>query len=697
MQRKVETQIAGRTFSVEVGRVAKQAGGSALVQCGDTVVLVTATAAQQANMNVDFLPLTVDYQERTFAAGKIPGGFFKREGRPSEKEILTSRLIDRPIRPLFPKAWHCETQVVATVLSADRDNDPDVLALCGASAALMVSEIPFAGPIAGIRIGRVNGSFVVNPTAEQLEQTDINLVVAGSSDAIVMVEGGANIVPDAVMLDALFAAHESLQPILALQHELAKALGKPKRAIEKAEEVPGVGARVREVATPHLDAALATPAKHERAAKFDAAKEATLAALATEFEGQEKAVKEAFSSLKQEVVRRMIVKDRKRLDGRGLSDVRPISCEVSVLPRTHGSGLFTRGETQALVVTTLGTTSDQQRIDALLGESHKKFMLHYNFPPYSVGEVKFLRGPSRREIGHGALAERAIAPILPDSATFPYTVRIVSEVLESNGSSSMATVCGGTLSLMDGGVPVKAPVAGIAMGLIKEGEHIAVLSDILGDEDHLGDMDFKVAGTSEGVTALQMDIKIGGVNREVMKSALEQARAGRLHILGEMAKSIAKPRESLSPYAPRITTIKIRTDKIRDVIGPGGKVIRAIVEETGCTIDIEDDGTVQIASNDGVSMQKAIDRIMGVTAEAEVGKIYSGTVRKIVDFGAFVEIMPGTDGLLHISQISKERIRRVDDVLKEGDQVRVKVLEVDRSGKIRLSRREAMADEGVQE
>jgi len=696
MQRKVETQIAGRTFSVEVGRVAKQAGGSALVQCGDTVVLVTATAAQQANMNVDFLPLTVDYQERTFAAGKIPGGFFKREGRPSEKEILTSRLIDRPIRPLFPKAWHCETQVVATVLSADRDNDPDVLALCGASAALMVSEIPFAGPIAGIRIGRVNGSFVVNPTAEQLEQTDINLVVAGSSDAIVMVEGGANIVPDAVMLDALFAAHESLQPILALQHELAKALGKPKRAIEKAEEVPGVGARVREVATPHLDAALATPAKHERAAKFDAAKEATLAALATEFEGQEKAVKEAFSSLKQEVVRRMIVKDRKRLDGRGLSDVRPISCEVSVLPRTHGSGLFTR-ETQALVVTTLGTTSDQQRIDALLGESHKKFMLHYNFPPYSVGEVKFLRGPSRREIGHGALAERAIAPILPDSATFPYTVRIVSEVLESNGSSSMATVCGGTLSLMDGGVPVKAPVAGIAMGLIKEGEHIAVLSDILGDEDHLGDMDFKVAGTSEGVTALQMDIKIGGVNREVMKSALEQARAGRLHILGEMAKSIAKPRESLSPYAPRITTIKIRTDKIRDVIGPGGKVIRAIVEETGCTIDIEDDGTVQIASNDGVSMQKAIDRIMGVTAEAEVGKIYSGTVRKIVDFGAFVEIMPGTDGLLHISQISKERIRRVDDVLKEGDQVRVKVLEVDRSGKIRLSRREAMADEGVQE
>ncbi|HEY8515657.1 MAG TPA: polyribonucleotide nucleotidyltransferase [Candidatus Binatia bacterium] len=693
----VSLELAGRPFSIEVGKVARQAGGAAFVRYGDTVVLVTATAAPTAREGVDFLPLTVDYQEKTFAAGKIPGGFFKREGKPSEKEVLTSRLIDRPIRPLIPKGWGYETQIVATVLSAEKDSDPDMVALCGASAALTVSDIPFDGPIAAVRIGRVDGQFCINPTAEQSEKSDINLVVAGTRDAIVMVEGGANIVPDDVMLDALFTAHAALQPIIDLQLELQKAIGKPKRPVPPVAEDPALEARVREIAQPLLQEALATPAKQERAAKFDEAKNATLTQLAEEFPGREKGISNAFSHLKYEAVRRMIVEQKKRLDGRGLADIRPITCEVGLLPRTHGSALFTRGETQALVATTLGTSSDQQRIDALLGETHKSFMLHYNFPPFSVGEVKFLRGPSRRDIGHGALAERALMPVLPKGDDFPYTIRIVSEILESNGSSSMATVCGGSLSLLDAGVKTKAPVAGIAMGLIKEGDSFAILSDILGDEDHLGDMDFKVAGTAEGVTALQMDIKISGVSREVMHAALEQARAGRLHILAEMAKAMPAPRESLSPYAPRITTIKIRTDKIRDVIGPGGKVIRALVEETGCQIDIEDDGTVQIASSDGASMQKAIDRILAITAEAEVGKIYNGKVRKIVDFGAFVEIMPGTDGLLHISQISRERIRSVSDVLKEGDEVRVKVLEVDRSGKIRLSRREAMAEEGIQE
>jgi len=692
----VQFELAGRPFSIEVGRLAKQAGGSALVRYGDTVVLVTATAQATARENVDFLPLTVDYQEKTFAAGKIPGGFFKREGKPSEKEVLTSRLIDRPCRPLFPEGWHAETQIVATVLSAEKDCDPDMVALCGASAALTVSDIPFAGPIAGIRVGRVDGKFVFNPTAEQLEKTDINLIVAGSRDAIVMVEGGAKIVPDEIMLEALFAAHEALQPILDLQLELQKAIGKPKRPEPVLPEPGKLEARVKEVAGPLCKAALATTAKLERYAKFDEAKAATKKALAEEFPEQEKAISEAFGNLKYDAVRTMIVKDKKRLDGRGLADVRPIWIDLGLLPRAHGSAVFTRGETQALVTTTLGTSADKQRIDALLGEANKTFMLHYNFPPFSVGEVKFLRGPSRRDIGHGALAERALTPVLPGD-DFPYVIRIVSEILESNGSSSMATVCGGALSLLDAGVRIKAPVAGIAMGLIKEGDKFAILSDILGDEDHLGDMDFKVAGTTEGVTALQMDIKIQGLTREVMKAALEQAKAGRLHILGEMAKAIKAPRETMSDYAPRITTIKINKDKIRDVIGPGGKVIRALVEETGCTIDIEDDGTVSVASTDATSMKKAIDRIMGITAEAEVGRIYDGKVRKIVDFGAFVEIMPGTDGLLHISQISKERIRAVTDVLKEGDKVRVKVLEVDRSGKIRLSRREAMADDGIEE
>lgn len=690
----VELELAGRRFSIEVGRVAKQAGGSALVRYGDTVVLVTATAAPTAREHADFLPLTVDYQEKTFAAGKIPGGFFKREGRPSEREILTSRLIDRPIRPLFPKGWFYETQIVATVLSAEKDADPDVIALCGASAALTVSDVPFAGPIAGLRVGRVNGEFIVNPTGEQGEQSDVNLIVAGSRDGLVMVEGGGDNVPDEVMLEALFFGHAAMQPILALQEQLQAAVGKPKRAAAPAERDARLVARVNEVGTPLLRDALAETAKLERYAKFDAAKAAVLEQLAAEFPDQEKAISNAYGDLKHDAVRRMIVEEKKRLDARDLRTVRPISIDVGLLPRVHGSALFTRGETQALVTVTLGTSSDVQRIDALLGESHKRFMLHYNFPPFSVGEVKFLRGPSRRDIGHGALAERALRPILPEGDDFPYTLRIVSEILESNGSSSMATVCGGALALLDAGVGIRAPVAGIAMGLIKEGDHFAVLSDILGDEDHLGDMDFKVAGTAEGVTALQMDIKIAGVTREIMRTALEQAKEGRLHILREMAKAIEEPRAEMSPFAPRIVTIRIPTDKIREVIGPGGKVIRALVEETGCSIDIEDDGSVQIASSDQEAMQLAIDRISAITAEAEIGKIYKGRVRKIVDFGAFVEIMPGTDGLLHISQISDERIRNVSDVLKEGDEVRVKVLDVDRSsGRIRLSRREAMAEE----
>ena len=698
MHKVVELDLAGRPFSIEMGRLAKQAGGSALVRYGETVVLVTAVGAKSARDNVDFLPLTVDYQEKTYAAGKIPGGFFKREGRPSEKETLTSRLIDRPIRPLFAEGWSSEIQVIATVLSAEPDNDPDFVALCGASAALHVSEIPFAGPIAGVRVGRVDGQLVLNPTAAQTEQSDITLLVAGSQEALVMVEGGAKIVPDEIMLEALYFAHDSLQPILEIQNELQAAVGREKRPVPTKVVNKALRSRVREVATPLMQGGLDEPAKLERYAKFDEAKAETKSTLGEEFVGEEREVSEAFGDLKSELVRERIVKEGRRLDGRDLKTVRPIWCETGLLPRVHGSAVFTRGETQALVTATLGTSSDEQRVDALLGQSKKRFMLHYNFPPYSVGETKFLRGPSRRDVGHGALAERALLPALPeDPAEFPYVVRIVSEVLESNGSSSMATVCGGSLSMLDAGVKLTAPVAGIAMGLIKEGEDVAVLSDILGDEDHLGDMDFKVAGTAEGVTALQMDIKIAGVSREIMKAALEQAREGRLHILEEMGKSIDQPREEMSAYAPRITTLHINPDKIRDVIGPGGKVIRGLVEETGCSIDVSDDGSVQVASSDQASMKKAVDKIRSITAEAEVGRIYDGTVRKIVDFGAFVEIMPGTDGLLHISQIATERIRDVRDVLKEGESVRVKVLEVDRSGKIRLSRKEAMADDGVAE
>ncbi len=635
----------------------------------------------------------MDYQEKTFAAGKIPGGFFKREGRPSEKEVLTSRLIDRPLRPNFAEGFHCETQVIATVLSADRDNDPDMVALTGASAALHVSDIPFHGPLAAVRMGRIDGKLVVNPTIDQLEKSDLNLVVACSRDAIVMVEGGAKVVAEDVVLDGLFAALDACQVLLDMQDELRQALGKPKRVVDPPKRDEALYERVRALAVPKLRDAMSVSGKHERRDAMHDTKRGVREALGTEFPDRESEIRSMYEDVEYRTFRETIVRENRRVDGRGLKDIRPISCAVEVLPRTHGSALFTRGETQALCVTTLGTTSDEQKIDALLGEYYKRFMLHYNFPPFSVGEVKFLRSPGRREIGHGALAERALSAVLPDEGKFPYTIRLVSEILESNGSSSMATICGGSLSLMDAGVPILAPVAGVAMGLIKEGDEVRVLTDILGDEDHLGDMDFKVAGTAEGVTAVQMDNKIGGVSRDVMRDALYQAREGRLHILGEMKKVMHSPREELSTYAPRITTLKIRVDKIRDIIGPGGKVIRSIVEETGAKIDVEDDGTIFVASTDGDAMKKAIDRIHAITAEAEIGKIYKGRVRKIMDFGAFVEILPGTDGLVHISQLANHRVAKVTDVVNEGDEIHVKVLEIDpKSGKIRLSLREAQRE-----
>jgi polyribonucleotide nucleotidyltransferase len=696
MFQKVEADFHGRRLSIETGKVAKQAGGAALVRFGETVVLITATAMRSVREGIDFFPLTCDYVEKTFAAGKIPGGFFKREGRPAEKEILTSRLIDRPVRPLFPKGFRCETQVIATVLSHDRENDPDMISIVGASTALTLSDIPWSGPIAAVRVGRLGGKLVINPSTSQLDDSDLNLIVAAGRDAIVMVEGGAQVLPEALLLEALFAAHDAVQPLLDMQDELRKAVGKPKREVVPPARDAALEAAVSEYALPKLREALAKSVKTERYAALDQVHDEASAALGNADPVRGKAVGDLVDKLKKQVVREAIIRDGRRLDGRGLADVRPITCDIDVLPRTHGSAIFTRGETQALVVTTLGTSSDEQKIDALIGEHYKKFMLHYNFPPFSTGEVKFLRSPGRREIGHGALAERAILPVLPEEDGFPYTIRIVSEILESNGSSSMATVCGGSLSLMQAGVPIKAAVAGVAMGLIKEGDEVRVLSDILGDEDHLGDMDFKVAGTRDGVTAVQMDIKIGGVTRAVMQKALEQAREARLHILGVMDAAIASPRSELSTHAPRIVTLRIKTDRIRDLIGPGGKTIRGIVEETGAKIDVEDDGTVLVASSDGEAMQKAIDRIRALTAEAEVGKIYRGTVRRVVDFGAFVEIMPGTDGLVHISQLANERVRQVTDVVHEGDVIDVKVIEVDKSGKIRLSRKEALREADAQ-
>ena len=689
MYRKLEIEFAGRPLTLETGRLAKQSHGAVLAQYGDTIVLATVVSAYQSREKMDFLPLTVDYQERTFAAGKIPGGFFKREGRPSEKEILTSRLIDRAMRPLFPKGYDKETQIVVTVLSADRDNDPDMLSLIAASAALEVSDIPHNGPVAAVRMGRVDGKLVVNPLVSNLENSDISLVIAATTDSIVMLEGGAYVVDEETILEALFTAHEEMRAVFELQNQLKQLAGKPKREFTPKVIAPEVIAAVKERVAGELEEALKISGKKERSTALYALSDRVVDELSARFPDRRHELAEAWDKVHRDRVRRAILEEDRRIDDRKSTEIRSLSAQVQVLPRAHGSAIFTRGETQALVAVTLGTSSDEQKIDALLGERYKKFMLHYNFPPFSTGEVKFLRGPSRREIGHGALAERALAPVLPDEADFPYTIRVVSEILESNGSSSMATVCGGSLALMDAGVPVRAAVAGIAMGLVKEGDQVRVLTDILGDEDHLGDMDFKVAGTSDGVTAIQMDNKVGGVTRDVMRQALHQARDARLFVLGVMQKAIDAPRKEVSAYAPRIVTLHIKPDKIRDVIGPGGKVIRGLVEETGCKIDIEDDGTVLIASADGVAMEKAIAAIEAITAEPEIGRIYHGKVRKIVDFGAFVEIMPGVDGLLHISQLAKERVRRVEDVVHEGDEVMVKVLDVDRSGKIRLSLREA--------
>jgi polyribonucleotide nucleotidyltransferase len=684
-------QIGGREFSIETGRVAKQAHGSVIVRYGDTMVLVTAVAAE-AERKVDFLPLTVDYIEKTASAGRIPGGYFKREGRLTETETLTSRLIDRPTRPLFPKGWRHETQIVALVLSYDRENPSDVLAMTGASTALTISDVPWAGPYAGVRVARVEGQLVAFPTFAEQAKADINITMAASRDALVMVEGGADRVSEEALIDALFFGHQAVQPILDLQEKLRAAVGKPKRAFEVPQPDPAIAAKVKEFAFDKLRAAIDIREKQARYAALYHANKETVETLAKlpEFEKREEEINQAFDSLKKHYVRDMVLDTRSRLDGRKLNEIRQITCEVGVLPRTHGSGLFTRGETQGLVSVTLGTESDVQHIEALVGDLHKRFMLHYNFPPFSTGETKMMRGPSRREIGHGALAERALSRVLPPFEDFPYTIRIVSEILESNGSSSMASVCGGTLALMDAGVPVAAPVAGIAMGLIKEGDKYAVLSDILGDEDHLGDMDFKVTGTREGVTALQMDIKVQGLSREILSEALHQAREGRLYILDKMADCIAAPRDDLSPHAPRIITVQVKVDRIRDIIGPGGKMIRAIQEQTGCEINVEDDGTVSVASSDEASAKKAIEIIKGLTQEPEVGHFYQGVVRSIREFGAFVEIMPGTDGLVHISELANERVRQVEDVVHEGDVVIVKVIAVGRDGKIRLSRKEAL-------
>ena len=698
------TDFAGRNFSLKTNYVAAQADGSILVYYGDTVVLVTAVSLKSAREGVDFLPLTVDYQEMTFAAGKIPGGFFKREGRLNEREILISRIIDRAIRPLFPKGYFFETQLVATVLSVDKENDPDVAAMIAASAALEISDIPFKGPIACVRLGRINGEFVCNASPEKMKESEFSIFMVGrkvtpsksgrSYDVeLVMMEGEAKEVAENIIIDAIKFGLEAVRPAIDLQDKMRAEVGKEKRPVEEVVPDNELIARVRAEAMAGLQEGYRLPRKLERYSKLRSVREAVVKSIGGDDANLRKKVAAIIEEIEQRILRDMIIQEKKRIDGRSSTDIRPISSEVGVLPRAHGSALFNRGETQALVALTLGTSSDEQRMDYIVGEERRSFLLHYNFPPYSVGEAKSLRSPGRREIGHGALARKALVPVLPSAEEFPYTIRIVSEILSSNGSSSMATVCGGTLSLMDAGVPVKDIVAGIAMGLLKEGDNVVILSDILGDEDHAGDMDFKVCGTEKGITAMQMDIKIDGLTEDILRKALAQARDGRIHIIGKLRETLAAPRADISLYAPRITTVKVKEDQVRTVIGSGGKNIRQIISETGVTINVEDDGTVTIASSDSAAAARAVAMVKWLTEEAEVGKIYRGTVKKILDFGAFVEILPGTDGLLHISQISKERIEKVTDVLHEGDEVMVKVLEVDRQGKIRLSRKDALGAE----
>ncbi len=693
MHRKVEAEIGGKTIAIETGKLAKQASASVTVQCGDTVVLVTVVGAKENKPELGFLPLTIEYQEKLASVGRIPGNYFRREiGRPSDSEVLTCRIIDRPMRPLFPEGYCSETQVIATVLSADQENDPDVLALTGASCVLTLSDIPFDGPVAGARVGCVDGEYIINPTATELENSTIDIVVASTRNAVVMVEGKADSLSEDEVLNAILFAFEQVQPLIALQDDLRATNGKEKRVVAQVDIDEALMAKVKEVAAAGMDKVVTTADKLERGRLYDELKESVIGELDEDGEcGGE--IADMLSTYKKKVMRSNIVDKGERIDGRAFNEVRNISCEVGYLPRTHGSSLFTRGETQTLVTATLGSERDQQRIETLAGEEYNRFMLHYNFPPYCVGEARFLRGPSRRDVGHGTLAKRGISAVIPNEEEFPYAIRVVSEVLESNGSSSMATVCGGSMALMDAGVPIKKPVSGIAMGLIKEGENIVVLSDILGDEDHLGDMDFKVVGTDEGITSLQMDIKIEGVSREILSQALAQAKEGRLHILGEMEKGIAEAREEISEHAPKYFVHKINPDKIRDIIGPGGKIIKELSAEYDAKIEVDDSGLVKMFTHGGEQADALLERIKEITAEVEVGKTYKGVVKTIKEFGAFVEVLPGTDGLVHISELAHKRVNKVTDILQEGDEVEVKVLEVDGRGRIRLSRKALLEKE----
>jgi polyribonucleotide nucleotidyltransferase len=689
-----EVEIGGQKIIIESGDVARQADGAVSIRYGDTVVLVTACAAKKPREGVNFLPLTVDYRENTYAAGKIPGGFFRREGRPNEKEVLTSRMIDRPLRPLFPEGWACETQIIGLVLSSDQENDSDVLAITGASFALAISDIPFPVPIAAVRVGLTpEGEYLLNPTFRQLQTSRLDLVVAGSEEAVVMVEAGASEVSEDELLEGIEKGHEAIRKIVAVEKELAAEIAKPRRTVSAPPEPPGVRERLLRDFKNRLAECMRLPSKLQSYAKVDALKDEMLAGFGEGDEEEAAFASRYWNEMQDLILREEILGKGVRLDGRRFDEIRSIRGDVGVLPRTHGSALFTRGETQALVTVTLGTSADAQRLDWIEGESFKRFMLHYNFPPFSVGEVKFLRGPGRREIGHGALAERSILPLMPKEDEWPYTIRIVSDILESNGSSSMATICGGSLALMDAGVPMKSPVAGIAMGLVKDGDRYAVLTDIAGAEDHHGDMDFKVAGTREGITGLQMDIKITGITRDIMARALAQARQARLSILDTMAQALGAPRADISQYAPRIITIMINKDKIRDVIGPGGKMIRSIVERTGCKIEVNDDGRVDIASTDEDAAKKAVEIIRELTAEAELGKTYLGKVVRVVNFGAFVEVLPGVEGLLHISEIAEQRIAEVRDEIDEGEEVLVKVIDIDGQGRVRLSRKAVLREQ----
>jgi polyribonucleotide nucleotidyltransferase len=695
---KRDVTFGARTLSIETGKLAKQADGAVVIRCGDTMVLVTACQAATPRVGIDFLPLTVDYREYTYSSGRIPGGFFKREGKPAEKEVLTCRLIDRPIRPLFPPGWHFETQIIALLISADTENDSDVLAITGASAALSLSSIPFRTTIAAVRVGLIDGSYVVNPTYSERKRSTIDLVVAGSAEAIMMVEAGAEQATEEQMVGALEAAHAAIKQIVAEIDALKQAAGKPKKTVAARTIDPDVRQAVEQKAYAPLAEAMRLKDKLENYGRVDQVLADLIAGYPEDQVEQRSDAKAVFKGLKEKVMRDEILERGQRLDGRRFDQIRPIWAETGVLPRVHGSAVFTRGETQALVSATLGTEDDAQKVETVTGETYKRFLLHYNFPPFSVGEVQFMRGPGRREVGHGALAERALTPLMPDEAAFPYTVRVVSDILESNGSSSMASVCGGALALMDAGVPLKAPVAGVAMGLVMDevtGKW-AVLSDIAGAEDHYGDMDFKVAGTRTGITALQMDIKVGGITMDIMRKALEQAQKGRFEILDKMNAVLAEPRADISAFAPRIVTIRIPTEKIRDVIGPGGKMIRSIIEKTGVKIDVEDDGRVNVASSDGAASERALAMIKALTATPELDASYLGRVERITDFGAFVEIMPGCDGLLHVSEIANYRVRDVRDELKEGEQIMVKVINIDPSGKVRLSRRALLGpDEGT--